>query len=283
MDIAEKRVYDDATGTIAVAIASETGLAVAAVSGDIVGEFGLALQRPIADLAVLPDGRLVCATSEDVLVLPVPDSTAAPAAVPEPIATDFGAAEVVSATDETLIAAGDGGIATIPSEAITDPDTTWTTHETATEAVSDADQELLATGAGVLQLREDGLSNLGLDDVTSIAASTPALAGTSEALYQMETGWQQVVDGNTAVVTAGCEQAHAVIDDRLHAFDGTEWTDVSWPAATLPVDLTYARQQEGDEPTMIAVTEAGTLLVDAGDGWRQRALGLQGVQACRVW
>jgi hypothetical protein len=283
MDIAEKRVYDDATGTIAVAVAGDTGLAIAAISGDIVGEFGLALRRPIADLAVLPDGRLALATEEDVLVVPVPEPTASLAAVPEPIVTDRGAGTVVSATADRLIAAGHGEIASRPVETLDDPACDWTVHDAPAGTVQSSDGPLVATDGGVLRVDQTGLSTLGLDGARDVAAGRVTLAGTDHGAYRLDDEWHQQFDAATSVVTAGPERAHAVTANKVHAFDRTGWTDIDWPLDTPPVDLAYATPTTSDQPVTIALGETGTLLVDAGDGWRRRALGLRGVQACAVW
>lgn len=284
MDIAEKRVYDDATGTVAVAIASETGLVVAAVSDDIVGEFGLAVRRPISDLAVLEDGKLAIATPEDVLVVPVPDSAGSLATVPDPISTGFGVAEVVSTTEESLVAAGPAGIATTPIQSVDGVNPDWTVHEESGKAVRSADGPFLATDDGVLRVDPDGLSTLGLENVMDVAAGDPPLAATQTGWYQLDSGWQQVQSGETSVVTTGPEQAHAVTDTGVWVDDGEDWSELSWPLDALPVDITYDRASEKDDlTTTIATTETGTLVVDAGDGWRRRALGVHGVEACSVW
>ena len=64
--------------------------------------------------------------------------------------------------------------------------------------------------------------------------------------------------------------------ERLFAVDDGEWRPVESPVSAAVADVAYS-----DAATYV-VSEAGTLAVDAVDGWRTQALGVRGVHALAV-
>lgn len=270
MDIAEKRVYDDEAGATLVAVASDLGVAVASVSADIVGEFGLALRKPSNDLAVAPDGRLAVAADTGVVLAGPPDADDGPAAVGEHQTVFERPATVVSVIDDSLLVAGPGGVFR------EHPDTDeWVSIEPPGD-VRDASGRFLATTQGVFRVDGTDCTAVGLEDATAVTAADPICAGTGTALYRLGNGWLHERDGEVTAVASAAGRSLAVVDDEPVAYDGDAWDDTKWPLDSEPVAVTLGESRYG-------VTGDGTLAVDAGDGWRHRNLGVRGVQACTLW
>jgi hypothetical protein len=267
--IDEKRVYDDRTGAETVLVASERGVVVASLSADRVGEFRLDHRGVARDVAAAGDRRAV-ATDEDVL-----------AGGYDP--TGFGPAVAVGFDGDDLLAAGpDGRIARLDDD--------WTTlgHVESPRAV---DGGMVAAADGVWTV-DDDLRNVGLGDVRDVHGRGMPLAATDDGLYRLGNGWMDELDGAFGVVSADSPERRSAgsrtqsgddADDRAHAVGaaGTfereavgEWHAVETPAD--PVDVAYT------DAATVAVTEGGTLLADAGDGWRRRELGVGGVAALAV-
>jgi hypothetical protein len=80
----------------------------------------------------------------------------------------------------------------------------------------------------------------------------------------------------TAVAADGDGHATAVVDGDLlvHADPGGDWSPETWAPSTLPVDETPVALGYGPG-VAVAVTDAGTLCVDAGDGWRHQVIGVR--------
>jgi hypothetical protein len=255
-DIDEKRVYADRTGAATVLVASERGVVAASLSGDRVGEFRLDHRATARDVAA--DGtRRAVATDEDVL-----------AGGYEP--TGFGPAVAVGFDgDGDLLAAGpDGRVARLDGGE-------WTTlgHVETPRAV---DGGMVAAADGVWTVRAD-LAHVGLADVRDVHGGGTPLAATAGGLYSLGNGWMLERDGGFDVVSAdaGGDRAHAVGDAGTVARESLgEWRPVETPAD--PVDVGYTAD------ATVAVTETGTLLADAGEGWRTRELGVGGVAALAV-
>ncbi|MFB6106604.1 MAG: hypothetical protein ABEJ70_06495 [Halobacteriaceae archaeon] len=266
MDIAEKRVYAERTGPTLAFVASEVGLVRVAVSDDLVGEFGVVHRTPVRDVAA-GDGRLAVATAEDVLL------ASDDGAGPDLTTTAFGPAVAVGFEGDRLVAAapptdGDGG------RVARWDGTTWTTLGTAD--VRAADGDLLATADGVRRVRP-GLPDVGLDDVRDVAAAGPG-AATAAGLFALGNGWLRGREGDAEVVTASRDgaRAHAVVDGTLLAREDGTWAPCSLPVDGRVVDVAYA------PASTHLVTADGTLLVDAGEGWRHRRLGVPDVRAVAV-
>jgi len=254
----EKRVYGEKTGATELYVAAELGVAVVSVSGDIVGEFSLARRCTARDVAAGPE-FLAVATDADVLVSEGGDYAE----------TGFGPAVAVGFADESLHAAGsDGAVARYDPAA-----DQWTTLGTAGD-VRAIDGDLVAAADGVYRV-DDGLSPVGLSDVRDVATDGTPLAAAGDGLYYLGPGWAEATDGAFAVVAREPNRAHAATADTLYEGDGDEWQ-----AREVPVDEPVADVTHGE--AVYAVTADGTVLVDAGDGWRTRALGVRGVSGIAV-
>lgn len=274
--IDEKRVYDDVAPPVPVFVAAAQGLVVARLSDDSVGEFSLARRCTARDLAIGPDDTLVLATDEATLVAPDAD--------PERLQnTGFGPATAVSVVDDprAVVAADDAGrVARLPlsddafeTDAVGDED--WTDLGTV-EAVRAADGRLVAAADGVRRVTDSGLDDAGLDDARDVAARGAPLAATGDGLYELGNGWMIAREGPFETVATDGERAHAVADDGKtlgRQAGGGEWTDLDLPTADRIVDVTYTPD------AVVAATDSGSLLANAGDGWRSRAIGVTGVGA----
>lgn len=251
--IHEKRVYGDREGATTAYVATEVGLARVDVSDDIVGEFSLARRGVTTDVAA-GGGRLAVATPEDVLV--GDEETF--------IETGFGPATAVGYGDDSrLVAAGEGRLARY--------DDGWETLA-ALEDVGAIDGDMVAAASGVHRL--DG-THVGLEAACDVATSGRPLAATDTGLYYLANGWMRALDGQFRAVASDGETAHAASRESLYEADDDDWRPVS-----LPVDGTVADIAYGD--ATYAVTEDGTFLANAGDGWRHRTLGLPGVVGVAV-
>lgn len=251
ISIAEKRVYADRAGTTTAFVASGTGLARVDVSADLIGEFALAERCTARDVAA--DSSLAVATAEDVLV-GTGDGL-------EP--TGFGPADAVGFNDG-LLAAGDGRLARY--------DDGWEPLAALVDVRAIAG-DLIATADGLY--RPDG-SHVGLDAVNDVATAGRPLAATESGLYALANGWVTVLEGSVDVAAAGPDAAHAASGERLYERDDAgEWTGVDLPVAEPIAGVGYG------EATYV-VTERGTFLADAGDGWRHRSLGLRDVAGLAV-
>jgi hypothetical protein len=257
LTIDEKRVYGDRTGAAAVLLAAEQGLVVASLAGDRVGEFGLDLRATARDVAVAGDRRAV-ATDEDVLV-----------GDGEP--TSFGPAVAVGFD-------GDGLLAAAPDGRVARLDDGWTTLGRV-DTPRAVDGGLVAAADGVHRVVAADLRPAGLDDVRDVATGGAPLAATGHGLYRLGNGWMDERDGPFRIVSAdsAAERAHAVGPDGLVARVAVgDWTPVDVPAADRIADVGYTAD------AVVAVTDGGRLLADAGDGWRSRELGVTGVSRLAV-
>lgn len=260
----EKRVYGEQSGATSVFVAAAAGLARVEVSDDIVGEFGLAHRGEVTDVAT-NDGRLAVATPEDVLV-GTGDGFAE---------TGFGPATAVGFGDG-LLAAGEGRIARYVADAdLSAPADRWETVAEYAD-VRALSGDLAATAEGIVRLGE---GHVGLSDARDVTTDGDLLAATADGLFYLANGWMEALDGGFRAVAADGrhpsdgnrapdgERAAAVADDSTLYLRKGEWTAVETPDDGL-VDVALAGE------VVYAVTEDGTLLVDAGEGWRSRALGL---------
>jgi len=257
LTIDEKRVYADRTGADEVLVAAEQGLVVVSLSDDRVGEFGLDYRGPVGDVAAGGDRRAL-ATDSDVLVGDY-----------DP--TDFGPAVAVGFHDGALLAAGpDGRVARL--------DDGWTTlGEVDTPRAIDGG--MIAAEDGVHQAVGGSLRNVGLGGVHDVSGRGMPLAATDDGLYRLGNGWMDDLDGAFSVVNtdADGDRAHAVGEAGLFAREAVgDWRSVETPTEDRIVDVAYT-----DRAT-VAVTAGGTLLADAGDGWRSRELGVTGVARLAV-
>ncbi|GAB7094656.1 hypothetical protein JCM30237_18090 [Halolamina litorea] len=273
--ISEKRVFDDAAAPTPVFVAAEQGLVVARLSADAVGEFSLERRCTARDLALGPEGTLVLATDEATLVA----SDADPSRFHE---TGFGPATavgVVEGPDRAVVAADENGLlARLPLPAGAGPDPTASDWEdlATVDDVRAIDGRLVAAGDGVHRVTATGPVDAGLDDARDVAARGAPLAAVGSGLYELGNGWMLAREGVHETVATDGERANAVgevgtVLGRQHG--GGEWAELDLPTDDRIVDFAYT------DEAVVAATESGSLLADAGDGWRSRMIGVTGVRA----
>lgn len=249
--IAEKRVYDDHEDPTELVVAAELGVLSVAVTGDAVGEFRVVHRCTARDVAARGNAVAV-ATDDDVL------------RGPDFHPTGFGPAVAVGVGDGLLAAGPDGRVARRGED--------WRTLGRAGD-VRAIDGDLVAAADGVYRAGYD-LQAVGLDDARDVAADGP-LAATADGVYRLGNGWREELAGEGRVVAADGERAHAATAGGLYGRTGGEWRPLDSPA-----DAPIAEIAHGE--AVYAVTVGGTVLVDAGDGWRSRALGVGGVGGLAV-
>lgn len=276
--IREKRVYDDAMAPTPVFVAAEQGLVVARISSDAVGEFSLARRCTARDVGVGPDGTVVLATHSGTLI-------AADSTPKQFLETGFGPAVAVSVAefggDRAVVAADETGeiarlsLPTTASEFA--PESAFEAGDWeglgVVEQLRAIDARLIATGEGVYRIVEAGLDAAGLDDVRDVAARGAPLAATGTGLYDLGNGWMVAREGSHEAVATDGQQAHAVAEDgRVFGRTGGDWMALAPPTSARIVDFGYTRDG------VVAATESGSLLVNVGDGWRSRSIGVTGVE-----
>ena len=300
--IEEKRVYTESAGTVELAVATDLGLVAVDVSDDFVGEFGIALRDACRDVTSV-DGALVVATDEDVLVAPPGSETFAP--------TAFGPAASVSTDDGDLLALSpEGSVGRLgdlhdvlatgdeddAGESAASDDTLGAPDHDGWREVGQVDDgrrldgNLLATAGGVYRVGQ-ALQHAGLDDVHDVASAGVPRCATGSGLYRLGNGWLDDLSGDFRLVASSTEgRANAVGvadgdgvtggtsggEECLFAVDGGEWRVVESPVSEAIAGVAYS------EGATYVVSGAGTLAVDAGDGWRTQALGVRGVHALAV-
>jgi len=290
ISIDEKRVYAGSTGRSDVYVATETGLVRVAISGDKVGTFELVGDRGVVtDVAVCArPGRspvIAAATAHGLYTGPVGDE-------PTRVDIDGDVPVAVGDTDGALLIADADG--TLLRVTVDDDGTPTATHRVGrVDDVTAIAGPFVAGRDGIHRIdgstegpaeREPALVSVGLDDARDVVAAGMPLAATATGLYWLGNGWMPAIEGDaTAVAADGEGAALAVVDGHLlaHETGETDWSAASWAGTALPVD---------ERPVALAahpglavvVTEAGTLCVEAGDGWRHQALGVPGVSRVTV-
>ncbi|QCJ47028.1 hypothetical protein [Haloprofundus sp. MHR1] len=259
--IDEKRVYADKSGKTELFVAAALGVVAVDVSDDRIGGFGIERRCTALDVAG-EGGRIAVATDEATLL-----DDGRGEGFEE---VGFGSAVAVGFDGDTLLAAdGSGRVARCSADAATDPDS-WTTAGEVDNPRA-IDGALVAAADGVHRADDGGLSHVGLDDARDVSAAGVPLAATGSGLYALGNGWMDALSGSFRVVASDGRRAHAVGDGRV--FSRTEENE--WEAVDAPVDERIVGVTHG--PATYAVTESGTLLLDAGDGWRSQTLGLDGI------
>lgn len=260
MTLEEDRVFDNRTEAVEVLVATGAGLVRVAASGDRVGRFDMACRCEARDVAAAGDD-VVVATAEDVL-----DADYEP--------TGFGPAVAVGFADGAPVAAGEDGRLARRVAGEWEP-------LGAVDEVRDVDGSLVAAADGVHRLRDGVLEYAGLEDVRAVAGHGVPLAAAADGLYRLGNGWMDELDGGFHAVDAATDgRAHAAGESGVHArwSPSGEWVEAPLPVAERVVGF-------GHGPgTNVAVTDAGTVLLDdgRGDGWRQRPLGLSVVGGVAV-
>ncbi|KTG08101.1 hypothetical protein AUR64_00545 [Haloprofundus marisrubri] len=267
--IDEKRVYADKTGKAELFVAAALGVVVVDVSDDRIGGFGIDHRCTALDVASAA-GHIAVATDERVLLDRGEGEGFENAG--------FGSAVAVGFDGDDLLAADESG--RVARRAIDAADTdensdAWTTLGEVDHPRA-IDGSLVAAADGVHRVDGDALSHVGLDDARDVSASGVPLAATGSGLYALGNGWMDVLSGSFRVVASDGRRAHAVGDGRVYA----RTDDDEWETLDVPVDEPLVGVVHG--PATYAVTEAGTLLMDAGDGWRSQTLGLDGIAGVGV-
>ncbi|ELZ41943.1 hypothetical protein C463_11755 [Halorubrum californiense DSM 19288] len=278
ISIDEKRVYAGSAGRTDAYVATGTGIVRLSLSADKIGAFDMVARDPARDVAVLArDG------GSDLVVAATPDGLSAAAVGDDP---DFALADddpavavgVAGGRAEVIVAREDGAIERVEFE----EGGTAVVSTARLDAVADpraVDGALVAAADGVYRVDEGGLTDVGLDDARDVAGIGMPLAATGAGLYWLGNGWMTARAGDAEAVAAdGDGHAMAVVDGELlvHADAAGEWNDETWEAADLPVDETAVALGYGPGVS-VAVTDAGTLCVDAGDGWRHQVVGVRDV------
>ncbi|MFC5279935.1 hypothetical protein ACFPM1_14360 [Halorubrum rubrum] len=305
ISIEEKRVYAGSAGRTDAYVATGAGVVRVAISGDKVGEFELATRDPARDVAVLARSNasdiLAVATDEDLLVGPIGDgrggkSVDGGVAGDDPALSPVGidSAVAVGVHDGAFLAAdAAGGIHRVDGDGGGyGPSATDVTRIGTVNGARAVDGPLVAADDGVHRVGgaairgDDGsaLESVGLADARDVAGAGVPLAATADGLYWLGNGWMSASDGDaTAVAADGDGHALAAVDGDLLVRDGENrdaddagWAADAWRVADLPVEERPAALGYGPGVS-VAVTDAGTLCVDAGDGWRHQALGVSGV------
>lgn len=254
--LTEKRVFGDRSGSTAVFLATELGLVAVEVSGEQIGEFSLRYRDTVADVAVADD-VVAIATDSGVHTATINDDdrsfTRIAHADAVAIAADLDGF-LVAGPDGSVCRVGfDGGIDTIGH----------------TEGVRAIDPPLVAAADGVYRIEDASLTGVGLSDVRDVVGRGVPFAATASGLYTLGNGWMKDVDGSFELVAGdGHESGHAVGADGLFAYSGHAWEPIDSPVAEPIVALAHGAG------LLVAVTSAGRLCVDAGDGWRHQLLGV---------
>lgn len=282
----EKRVYGDRAGHTEVALATDVGAATVRVAADRVGEFGVVHRCDARDVAAR-DGRLAVAAAEDAFLEADRDGA-------ETFdGTGFGAATAVGFDGDALLVGGpDGRVARRR-------DGEWTTLGDAAGAVRAVDRGFVAGAAGLFAVPADGesLRRLGLDDARDVAALPDgAYVATGDGLHRYAGGrsadgdgtFERLLPGEFDAVAAhvadgALVRAHAAGPDGPVGRGAGDPAADDWHATPAPVETPFggiAYRRDGG--AVYAATREGTFLVDAGEGWRDRTLGLAPVGGVAV-
>ena len=276
ISIDEKRVYAGSAGRTDAYVATGSGVVRVSLSADKIGAFDMVTRDAARDVAVLPrDERadlVAAATLEGLAVAAVGDDPGF-ALVDEGPAVAVG---VAGDRDDALLVAREGGAV---ERVAFEGEGTAVASTTRIGSVADPraiDAGLVAAADGVFRVTGDAVEHVGLDDARDAAGAGMPLAATGAGLYWLGNGWMSARDeAADAVAADGDGHATAVVDGDLLVHSGAaEWEAEAWDPTTLPVDETAVALGYGPG-VAVAVTDAGTFCVDAGDGWRHRVVGVR--------
>lgn len=252
-DLAEDRVYSGGGDETLLFLACEQGLVRVRVSGDRVGEFGLETRADARDVAA----------DEDRIVLGTADSFLVGADASNLGDTGLGPTDAVGIDDTGWVRGGSDGGVHRESER-------GTRHLGQINDIQAIDPPLIGSADGVFLLED--LSHAGLEDVRDVASEPVPRAATGRGLYRLGNGWIEEQGGNATSVSSGkTTELVAVIDGALRSLG-----EDGWSSSSLSVNERIADVMVG--PAIYVITTHGTLLVDAGSGWRSRALGISDVR-----
>jgi len=311
-DLAADRVYDERAGVQRVFAATGMGVAAVETSGDSVGRFGLARECEARDIAGA-GGRLAVATPGDVLVCPVDADGAGDwvetgfgpavavgfddddllAAAPD---GELGRVVDVAAdpTDWLSVAAVDGAVRAVDGPLVGASDGVYRFTPGGVVDVGLDDVRDVSAAGVPLAATGDGLFRLGNGWLREFDGAVDVVAGTDRPA---EGGSPPGNDDRLA-------RAHAAAGDRLYAYrrpdadtgagadadaepDGPDADDPGAPPeGEIPAPAVEARAwRERATPAgpvvgvaygarTYALTADGTVLLDRGEGWSTRSLGL---------
>lgn len=252
-DLAEDRIYSGGANETLLFLACDQGLVQVRVSGDRVGEFGLETRADARDVAV-DDDRVLLGTAEACLV--GPDAS-------KLHDTGLGPTQAVGLTADGWVVGGTDGDVHSGSG-------TGTEYLGQLDDIQAIDPPLIATSDGVFLLED--LSQAGLEHVWDVASEPVPRAAAGNGLYRLGNGWIEEKAGTaTSVASRGTGECAAVIDGALHCLDEEGWSRSPVSLAEPIADILLG-------PAIYVITTDGTLLVDAGSGWRSRALGISDVR-----
>ncbi len=297
VSIEEKRVYAGRAGRTDAYVATNGGVVRVALSADKIGAFDMVIRDAARDVAVLPRSDaldlLGVATDEGLVVSPVGDDLSFDAVSralarddPERDASDGGPTVAVGASDDAFLVAGeDGAIDRVRVADSTSLNATTSRIGRVAEPRA-IDGPLVASADGVHRIApsERGapgheVTAVGLDDAADVAGAGMPLAATATGLYWLGNGWMSARKGPAEAVAAdGGGHAMAAVDGELfvHEDNAVGWEPETWSPTTLPVAEPAVALGYGPG-TAVVVTEAGTICVDAGDGWRHQVIGVRDV------
>ena len=294
ISIEEKRVYAGTADRTDAYVATGGGVVRVALSADKVGGFDMVSREPARDIAVLPcedaPDLLGIATPTGVLVSSIGDDLAFEV-------VDTGSAVAVGAHGGAFLVARQGGQidrveienAEVAGMGVGDVSGATVTRVGSTSDPTAIDGPLVAAADGVHRVIVEGgaepahdLVSVGLSDARDVAGQGIPLAATADGLYWLGNGWMTAREGEAVAVAAdGDGHAMAVVDGDLLVRDGSRsadsgWDADSWSGVELPVEETAVALGYG-RGVSVVVTAAGTLCVDAGDGWRHQVVGVREV------
>ena len=278
-DLTEDRVYDAKAGKQVVYAATGIGVVAVEASRERVGRFGLDHRCEARDLATGGDpatggGLLAVATDEDVLLFDGEAYTE----------TGFGPAVAVGFDEGDLLAAGpDGELGRVVHAVeafLGEGDAEWLAVADVDGAVRAIDGPLVAASDGVYRFTADGIFDVGLTDVRDVVGTETPRAATGDGLYRLGNGWMDELEGAFEVVTAdsASNRAHAATDETFYELGsdaGAGWTPREIPVGPV-VDVAYGER-------VYALSADGTFLIDRGDDWTRRSLGVPDAAALAVW
>lgn len=245
----EKRVFEGGGTEVECLIASETGLVQAPVSGNRIGGFGMALRADVRDVAADAE-RVLVATGEGIRFGDTASTLTSTGLDPGMAVGLEEGGWLAAVVDGRVVRVSDGEASNLGQ----------------LDGVTSIDPPLIGAAAGVHKV--PGLENVGLDRVDDVVATAVPRAATGDGLFRLGNGWIVDREGRaTAVAGHHSGRAAAILDGTLHQFLEDDWEATPLPGDSPAVDVALG-------PATYVVTDEGTLCVNAGDGWRTRALGV---------
>lgn len=255
-NIEQKRVYSKTAGETDVFVVTEAGIARVACSGGLIGGFGLVQKCTGIDIAA-SGGQLAVATTDEVLVRSRDNFVSIGGFGCRPVAVGYHDGLVVAGSDRIARHTGDGWV---DLEVNAD-------KSLAVTAICDG---LVGTDRGVYRMRDGVVSSVGLVNVRDVCVTPVPLAGTRSGVYQLKNGWELVFEGDVHCVESDGTRVHVGTDDGLYVRTAGEFERIPLPVTERITGIGYGE-------STYAVTVAGTFLIDSGDKWRARSIGLSGV------